>query len=199
MQPRRLDSSGRRSNVLRPPFEAESADSIRDRACAYPSDVATEQAAQSNVTSRRTRRPRGPLRRVFLCLGIVVLGIFVWLTASFSVYMLRPSSMNFSEKSAEWVRTLPFGNWAVDEAEHIYYSDHAPKKGGPQLTKLPSVGLSQIRRSRVANATGTHHRRAPGRRPSHRSSRRHCPAKACGGVRAFRPGKAAGTRDYVPT
>ena len=89
---------------------------------------------------------------MFLCLGIVVLGIFVWLTASFSVYMLRPSSMNFSEKSAEWVRTLPFGNWAVDEAEHIYYSDHAPKKGGPQLTKLPSVGLAKS-----AGPSSTHH------------------------------------------
>jgi hypothetical protein len=102
----------------------------------------TEQAARSGAGPRRTKKSRSPLRRVLLYLGIVVLGIFVWLAGSFSVYVLRPSSMNFSEKSAEWVRTLPFGNWTVDEAEHIYYSDHAPKKGGPQLTKLPSVGLS---------------------------------------------------------
>lgn len=101
----------------------------------------TKQAVQSNGGPERTRKRRSPLRRVLLCLGLLFLALLAWLVASFSVYMLRPSSMNFSEKSAEWVRTLPFGNWAVDEAEHIYYSDHAPKKGGPQLTKLPSVGL----------------------------------------------------------
>jgi hypothetical protein len=61
--------------------------------------------------------------------------------------------MNFSEKSAEWVRTLPFGNSIVDEAEHFYYSDHAPKKGGPQLTKLPSVGLGKS----AGQGSPTHH------------------------------------------
>src|ERR1700722_4954678 len=103
----------------------------------------TERTAQSHNHSRRTKKRRSPVRRVLLSLGGIVLVIFVWLASSFSVYILRPSSMNFSEKSTEWVRTLPFGNWAVDEAEHIYYSDHAPKKGGPQLTKLPTVGLTQ--------------------------------------------------------
>ncbi len=75
-------------------------------------------------------------------MGGVIAALLVWLVSSFSVYMLRPSSMNFSEKSAEWVRTLPFGNWIVNTSEHVYYSDHAPKKGGPQLTKLPDVGLN---------------------------------------------------------
>jgi hypothetical protein len=55
--------------------------------------------------------------------------------------MLRPSSMSFGERSTEWARTLPFGNWAVDEAEHFYYGAEAPKKGGPQLQHLPSIGL----------------------------------------------------------
>lgn len=93
---------------------------------------------RSSVRRRRIVRPR---RRVLFGAIVAVLGLLVWIVGSFSVYMLRPSSMNFSEKSAEWVRTLPFGNWAVDEAEHVYYSNHAPKKGGPQLKKLPSVGL----------------------------------------------------------
>src|ERR1700689_2324363 len=123
----------------------------------YPRDVDTERAAQSQGDPGRTRKRRSPLRRALLCLGCVVLVIFVWLASSFSVYMLRPSSMNFSEKSTEWVRTLPFGNWAVDEAEHIYYSDHAPKKGGPQLTKLPSVGLSKTAGGGPPPTTGTHH------------------------------------------
>jgi hypothetical protein len=33
-------------------------------------------------------------------------------------------------------------NWLVDEVEHVYYSWRAPKKGGPQLQTLPSVGLA---------------------------------------------------------
>jgi hypothetical protein len=65
--------------------------------------------------------------------------------------------MNFSEKSTEWVRTLPFGNWAVDEAEHVYDSDHAPKTGGPQLTKLPSVGLSKTAGEGQPTTPGVHH------------------------------------------
>jgi Phosphodiester glycosidase len=93
---------------------------------------------------------------VLWCLGVLVFGLFVWLASSFAVFTLRPSSMNFSEKSAEWVRTLPFGNWAVDEAEHIYYSDHAPKKGGPQLTRLPSVGLGTTASDGSPSAPGHH-------------------------------------------
>jgi hypothetical protein len=117
----------------------------------------TEPAARSHVGSRRTKKRRSPLRRALFCLGCLVLVIVVWLASSFSVYMLRPSSMNFSEKSTEWVRTLPFGNWAVDEAEHIYYSDHAPKKGGPQLTKLPTVGLTQSAGQGSTTSPGTRH------------------------------------------
>src|SRR5580704_8200118 len=117
----------------------------------------TERAARSKVSSRRTKKRRGPLRRVLLGLGCLILVILVWLVSSFAVYTLRPSSMNFSEKSTEWVRTLPFGNWAVDEAEHIYYSDHAPKKGGPQLTKLPSVGLSKTAGQGSTTSPGTRH------------------------------------------
>ena len=58
--------------------------------------------------------------------------------------MLEPTSMTFSERSTEWVRAdVPFGNWLVDEIEHIYYTANAPKKGGPQLKSLPVVGLPQ--------------------------------------------------------
>ncbi len=80
----------------------------------------------------------------------MVLVVLVWLAVSFSVWMLRPTSMSFGERSAEWVRSLPAGNWVVDEAEHYYYTRKAPKPGGPQLKALPAVGLA-------APATG--HRR----------------------------------------
>ncbi len=62
---------------------------------------------------------------------------------SYASYMLRPTSESFSERSAEWVRDdVPFGNWMIDTAEH--YTATAPRKGGPGLTRLPPVGLSQI-------------------------------------------------------
>jgi hypothetical protein len=57
--------------------------------------------------------------------------------------MLQPTSLSFRVRSVEWVRTLPGGNWLVDEIEHVYYSAKAPKKGGPQLKTLPAVGLGQ--------------------------------------------------------
>jgi len=53
--------------------------------------------------------------------------------------MLLPSSLPLGVRSVEWLRTH-HGNWIVDEAEHIYYSWKAPKKGGPQLKALPSIG-----------------------------------------------------------
>jgi hypothetical protein len=86
--------------------------------------------------ARRVRRP------VLLGTGVIVLGALLWLTTSYATWMLRPTSMSFVERSAEWVRTLPGGNWIVDEAEHYYYSSNAPKTGGPQLKRLPVVGLS---------------------------------------------------------
>ena len=160
----------------------------------------TEPAARSNVGSRERGSAEVRCAASLLCLGCLVLAILVWLVSSFAVYMLRPSSMNFSEKSTEWVRTLPFGNWAVDEAEHIYYSDHAPKKGGPQLTKLPSVGLSKTAGRRVATLYPAHTtRRAPGRRPLRRSSPPRCRAKGCGSAPVRRPRETAGARDHVPT
>jgi hypothetical protein len=54
--------------------------------------------------------------------------------------MLQPSSLPLGVRSVEWLRNN-HGNWLADEAEHIYYSWKAPKKGGPQLKTLPAVGL----------------------------------------------------------
>jgi len=54
--------------------------------------------------------------------------------------MMRPSSLPLWPRTVEWLRAH-HGNWAVDEAEHYYYSWTAPAKGGPQLTRLPSLGL----------------------------------------------------------
>jgi len=61
--------------------------------------------------------------------------------------MLSPTSENFSERSAEWVRDdVPFGNWMIDTAERITAT--APRKGGPGLKRLPHVGLAAVSRAR---------------------------------------------------
>ena len=60
---------------------------------------------------------------------------------SYTTTMLRPSSLPLGVRSVEWLR-VHHGNWVVDEAEHYYYSWKGPKKGGPQLTSLPRLGLA---------------------------------------------------------
>jgi hypothetical protein len=71
-----------------------------------------------------------------------------WAIVSYTAWMLGPTSESSNVRSVEWVRAeVPFGNWLADNGEHIYYSMHAPKKGGPQLKSLPAVGLNQRRSS----------------------------------------------------
>ena len=60
---------------------------------------------------------------------------------SYTTTMAQPSSLPLGVRSVEWLRTH-HGNWLVDEVEHVYYSWKAPNKGGPQLKRLPAVGLS---------------------------------------------------------
>jgi hypothetical protein len=74
---------------------------------------------------------------------IVALAILVLLAPavySYATTMMQPSSLPLWPRSVEWLRSH-HGNWLVDEAEHYYYSWKAPKKGGPQLTSLPALGL----------------------------------------------------------
>jgi hypothetical protein len=70
--------------------------------------------------------------------------------------MFRPSSLSFGVRSVEWVRAH-HGNWLVDEIERIYYSWKAPKKGGPQLKSLPSVGEAAPTASRSIGRPGQPH------------------------------------------
>ena len=69
--------------------------------------------------------------------------MFGYFGISFASYMLKPTSENFTARSAEWVRDdVPFGNWMIDTAEHATAS--APRKGGPGLKRLPRVGLGPV-------------------------------------------------------
>jgi hypothetical protein len=100
--------------------------------------VAARRARRRDPAARRRRRRRR------LIVGAIVLVLLVPTLISYTSYMLEPTSMTFTERSTEWVRAdVPYGNWLVDEIEHIYYTANAPKKGGPQLKSLPVVGLPQ--------------------------------------------------------
>ncbi|MDE3130808.1 MAG: phosphodiester glycosidase family protein [Acidobacteriota bacterium] len=91
--------------------------------------------------ARRRLRRRQIRRRRLIWGAIVPLSLFVlYFGISYADYMLKPTSMTFAERSAEWVRNaVPFGNWIIDTAEH--YTASAPRKGGPGLKHLRSVGV----------------------------------------------------------
>jgi hypothetical protein len=95
---------------------------------------------QEAVALRRRRRRR----RVALVAALVLLSPAVY---SYVSTMAEPSSLPLGVRSVEWLRNH-HGNWLVDEAERLYYTWNAPKKGGPQLKALPAVGL--IRAARAA-------------------------------------------------
>jgi hypothetical protein len=74
---------------------------------------------------------------------------------SYTTTMAQPSSLPLWPRSVEWLRQH-HGNWLVDEVEHYYYSWQAPSKGGPQLERLPSVGIAAA----APAPTRVKHRRA---------------------------------------
>ena len=89
---------------------------------------------------RFDRRGRQRHRRVRLVAAVVVLALLAPVVYSYTTTMMQPSSLPLWPRSVEWLR-VHHGNWLVDEVEHYYYSWKAPKKGGPQLASLPSVGV----------------------------------------------------------
>ena len=101
-----------------------------------------EQVRDPARRRRRRLTRRGRLVRALIVVPLVV--VLIWATASYAVWMLRPTSLSWSVNSVEWVRyNVPFGigNWVADHVEQVYYSSQAPKKGGPQLKSLPKVGV----------------------------------------------------------
>src|SRR5215469_1157391 len=114
-----------------------------------PADSASpaQDAAQGDKPGGPAVRRRRRLRRILIAAPFLVL--LSWAVVSYTAWILQPTSEQWSARSAEWVRSdVPFGNWMVDEGEHIYYTANAPKKGGPQLKSLPTVGLNPPPNSR---------------------------------------------------
>jgi phosphodiester glycosidase len=85
---------------------------------------------------RRPRRPRRLRRRILLFLLVLLAPVMY----SWTRMAVQPSSLPLGVRTVEWLRQHHF-NWLVDDAEYYYYSWQTPAKGGPQLKKLPAVGL----------------------------------------------------------
>ena len=93
---------------------------------------------------RRAARPdreRRRWRRTGLPVALAFLLLLAPAAYSYTTTMMQPSSLPLWPRSVEWLRAH-HGNWLVDEVEHYYYSWKAPAKGGPQLTSLPTAGLT---------------------------------------------------------
>ena len=124
---------------------------------------------------------RRRVRRRWILFGTLtpVMLVFLYFGISYASYMLKPTSMTFTERSAEWVRDdVPFGNWIIDTAEH--YTASAPRKGGPGLKRLPERRAQRGARGQARQAR----QRVTRRHRSNRCSPRRCPAKASGTARS---------------
>jgi hypothetical protein len=114
-----------------------------DPESAGPSRVpASHELREADRESRRKAAARHRRRRRVLLIATPLLGLLTWALISYSIWMLKPTSMSFTARSVEWVRAdVPFGNSIVDKVEHIYYTANAPKRGGRAPKSLPAVGL----------------------------------------------------------
>jgi hypothetical protein len=107
---------------------------------AVPAPVLT--GANWRLERRAAAKRQRRRRRLLFGAAVLVLLLPIY---SYATWMLRPSSVSFGVNSVEWVRhKVPFGNWLMDEIEQVYYSAKAPKKGGPQLKALPTVGVAAL-------------------------------------------------------
>ena len=91
--------------------------------------------AEATRSYRRVRR-----RRIRVLAALAVTVLLAPAAYSYATTMMQPSSLPLWPRSVEWLRAH-HGNWIVDEVEHYYYSWKAPDPGGPQLKRLPTVGL----------------------------------------------------------
>jgi hypothetical protein len=116
------------------------------RPAGIPAYLTVAEAADFRARQRR-RRKRRPVyrrlryRRLFVLALVIALLPLVY---SYATTMAQPSSLPLGVRSIEWVRAQG-GAWLVNDIENVYYSWTAPAKGGPQLKRLPVVGLGYHR------------------------------------------------------
>jgi phosphodiester glycosidase len=85
-------------------------------------------------------RPRLRLRPL---LALAVVALLAPVLYSYATTMAQPSSLPLGVRSVEWLRGHDM-NWLVDNVESVYYGWKAPKKGGPELKILPTVGIAPV-------------------------------------------------------
>jgi hypothetical protein len=95
------------------------------------------------------RRPPGRGSRRGLVVTLVVLGLLAPITYSWVSMAVKPSSLPLSIRTVEWVRAN-HGTWLVDNVERLWYTWHAPKKGGPTLQALPTLPAVAVHPRRLA-------------------------------------------------
>ena len=133
---RRQWQAGEESSSDAPPHPDESSESGR---------TSPESQRGGKSGARRGPRRRRRRRRIVL---LAVVGLLSPVMYSYITTMLQPSSLPLGVRTVEWLRNQ-HGNWVVDEAERIYYTWNAPRKGEPELKTLPAVG-SRARTARAA-------------------------------------------------
>jgi hypothetical protein len=98
---------------------------------------------ETGLNERRDRRAESRRRVVRRRRRLWALGVLALLLSpvvySYVTTIVRPSSVPLGIRSVEWLRAHG-GAPAVDEAERLYYSWKAPRRGGPALRTLPKVG-----------------------------------------------------------
>ena len=83
-----------------------------------------------------------------------MLGVLAPIAYSYLTAMIKPSSLPLTVRTVEWIRAN-HGAWAVNTVERYWYTWHAPKKGGPALKTLPTLGTPV--RSGSAHRARKHH------------------------------------------
>jgi hypothetical protein len=111
------------------------------------------------------------VRRVALITAAFCL---VAVALSYVSTMAKPSDSSFSIRTVEWMRDNG-ARGLVNAVENLYYSLHAPAKGGPALHALPAqsgalatgteTGRAQATAPRTLRRTVIHHYRPPRIRP----------------------------------
>jgi hypothetical protein len=93
-----------------------------------------------------------------LVVTLVVLAFLAPITYSWVSMAVKPSSLPLSIRTVEWVRAN-HGTWLVDNVERLWYTWHAPKKGGPTLAALPRLPAVAVRpRRRAIRRVAVHYR-----------------------------------------
>jgi hypothetical protein len=112
---------------------------------------------QEELNERRRKAAKRRRRRRRLLVPLIVLLVLLTPVAySYVSYMARPSSLPWKIRSVEYLRDHHMA-WAVNNVENWWYGLHAPKKGGPGVSALPTFGGTALTRPRPAG-TGTPYR-----------------------------------------